>query len=279
MTDFFNNKSFSTNVLSWFDQHGRKSLPWQQDRSPYRVWISEVMLQQTQVTTVIPYFERFITRFPTLNKLAQADLDDVLNSWAGLGYYARARNLHHAARIIQKDFGGDFPQDFDSVLSLPGIGRSTAGAILSLALDQHHPILDGNVKRVLTRHFSVSGWPGKPSVAKTLWQYSEQLTPKERVANFNQAMMDLGSGICTRTKPVCAHCPLSANCKAYAMNTQAEYPGKKPKKITPVREIQMLLVANESGDILLQRRPPTGIWGGLLSLPEVPTDENIFNYL
>lgn len=270
MTSLFNSKSFSVDVLNWFDKHGRKNLPWQKDRSPYRVWISEIMLQQTQVTTAIPYFERFIARFPTLKSLAKAELDEVLSLWSGLGYYARARNLHSAAQTIQNNFGGKFPKDFEQTLTLPGIGRSTAGAILSLALGQHHPILDGNVKRVLARHFTVDGWPGNTAVSKTLWQHSERLTPKKRVDDFNQAMMDLGSGICTRSNPNCTQCPLSTNCKSYATKTQTDYPGKKPKKITPVREVQMLLVTNDNGDILLQRRPPTGIWGGLLCLPEIP---------
>ena len=265
-------KSFSADVLNWFDKHGRKDLPWQKDRSPYRVWISEIMLQQTQVATAIPYFERFMARLPTVEYLANATLDEVLSLWSGLGYYARARNLHRAAQTIQNDFGGAFPHNFEQVLSLPGIGRSTAGAILSLALGQHHPILDGNVKRVLARHFAVAGWPGNNRVANLLWQHSEQLTPKKRVADFNQAMMDLGSGVCTRSKPNCSLCPLATSCQAFATNTQAEYPGKKPKKITPVREIKMLLVTNNNGEILLQRRPPSGIWGGLLSLPEIPVE-------
>ncbi len=264
--------SFSKKVLQWFDQHGRKNLPWQQDRSPYRVWISEIMLQQTQVTTAIPYFERFMTKLPRLESLACAELDEVLSLWAGLGYYARARNLHRAAQMIHNDFGGIFPQDFEQVLSLPGIGRSTAGAILSLSMGQHHPILDGNVKRVLARYFTVDGWPGKPSVTRTLWAHSEQLTPQKRVADFNQAMMDLGSGICTRSKPDCTQCPLVASCRAHANDTQSEYPGKKPKKTTPIRKVQMLIVSNNNGEILLQRRPPSGIWGGLLSLPEIPID-------
>ncbi len=262
--------SFQKNVLQWFSQHGRKNLPWQQDRSPYRVWISEIMLQQTQVATAIPYFERFMEDLPTLESLACAELDEVLSLWSGLGYYARARNLHRAAQIIQNDFEGKFPQNFDQVLALPGIGRSTAGAILSLSLGQRHPILDGNVKRVLARYFAVNGWPGKPSVANILWAHSEQLTPKKHAADFNQAMMDLGSGVCTRSKPDCTQCPLNTHCQARLDNTQSEHPGKKPKKITPVREIQMLLASNNNGEILLQRRPPSGIWGGLLSLPEIP---------
>jgi A/G-specific adenine glycosylase len=265
-------RSFSANIINWFDRHGRKNLPWQKNRTPYRVWVSEIMLQQTQVATTIPYFERFMASLPTLESLADATLDEVLSLWSGLGYYARARNLHKAAQIIQNDFGGKFPDDFEQALSLPGIGRSTAGAILSLALGQHHPILDGNVKRVLARHFVVDGWPGNNRVAKLLWKHSEQLTPRERVADFNQSMMDLGSGICTRSNPSCNLCPLTTSCQAFATNTQAEYPGKKPKKTTPIRKIKMLLVSNKKGEILLQRRPPSGIWGGLLSLPEIPVE-------
>lgn len=272
MTTQSQDKSFSVNVLTWFDKHGRKNLPWQIDRSPYRVWISEIMLQQTQVSTAIPYFERFMAQLPTLGSLAHAELDEVLSLWSGLGYYARARNLHRTAQIIQNDYDGVFPQEFDQILALPGIGRSTAGAILSLSLGQHHPILDGNVKRVLARHFAVDGWPGNNKVANILWEHSERLTPKKRVADFNQAMMDIGSGICTRTKPDCILCPLSMNCHAHKNDTHSKYPGKKPKKPTPIRAIKMLLVSNKNGEILLQRRPPSGIWGGLLSLPEIPVD-------
>ena len=268
-------EDFSKSVLSWFDQHGRKDLPWQQDRTAYRVWVSEIMLQQTQVATVIPYFESFMARFPSVKKLADAPLDAVLNQWSGLGYYARARNLHKAAQLVCDEHGGLFPEDFDAVLGLPGIGRSTAGAILSLALNQHHAILDGNVKRVLARVYAVDGWPGKVSVADALWQHTEALTPKKRVADFNQAMMDLGAGICSRSRPQCESCPLQNNCVAFKEERQGEYPGKKPKKTIPVRETQMLLLSNAANEVLLQRRPPTGIWGGLLSLPEVPVDSDM----
>lgn len=266
--------TFAAKVLGWFDQHGRKDLPWQQDRTPYRVWVSEIMLQQTQVATVIPYFERFMDYFPDLDSLARAELDEVLAQWSGLGYYARARNLHRAAQLIQTDHQGVFPQTFETVMSLPGIGRSTAGAILSLSLDQHHPILDGNVKRVLARYFAVQGWPGHSKVSETLWQYSEKLTPRHRVADYNQAMMDLGAGICSRSKPACSECPLHENCKAFASGLQHNYPGKKPKKETPVRQTQMMMIANARGEILMQRRPPSGIWGGLLSLPEIPLEND-----
>jgi A/G-specific adenine glycosylase len=273
--DIKNTQAFSRNVLQWFDEHGRKHLPWQQDRSPYRVWVSEIMLQQTQVATVIPYFEMFMARFPTVVELADAPLDAVLSLWSGLGYYARARNLHKAAQRIRDEHAGVFPATFDEVLDLPGIGRSTAGAILSLALNQHHAILDGNVKRVLARVFAVEGWPGNNVVAEQLWQHAERLTPAERVADFNQAMMDLGAGVCARTRPRCEDCPLQKNCVAFAEQCQAEYPGKKPKKVIPVRETQMLLLANAANEVLLQRRPPTGIWGGLLSLPELPMGDDV----
>lgn len=266
---------FSRSVLTWFDTHGRKHLPWQQDRSPYRVWVSEIMLQQTQVATVIPYFEAFMARFPQLHDLADAPLDDVLARWSGLGYYARARNLHKAAQMVRDQYDGIFPTNFVDVLALPGIGRSTAGAILSLALNQHHAILDGNVKRVLARVFAVDGWPGKTPVAELLWQHSERLTPKKRVADFNQAMMDLGAGICTRSRPRCEACPLQRSCVAFSEQRQTDYPGKKPKKTIPVRETQMLLLSNANSEVLLQRRPPTGIWGGLLSLPEISMDDDV----
>lgn len=267
--------SFSDAVLAWFDQHGRKDLPWQQQRSAYRVWVSEIMLQQTQVATVIPYFEAFMKRFPRLSDLADAPLDDVLAHWSGLGYYARARNLHKAAQTVRDEYGGEFPENFEEVLELPGIGRSTAGAILSLALNQHCAILDGNVKRVLARAFAVDGWPGNKKVADALWQYTERLTPQVRVADFNQAMMDLGAGVCTRSKPQCSACPLQDVCVAKADARQTEYPGKKPKITIPVRETQMLLLSNKNNEVLLQRRPPAGIWGGLLSLPEVPLDDEL----
>lgn len=266
---------FSSRVLDWFDQHGRRDLPWQQERTPYRVWVSEIMLQQTQVITVIPYFNRFMARFPQLKDLANAQQDEVLSLWSGLGYYARARNLHRAAQQVRDQHNGKFPVDLEAVLALPGIGRSTAGAILSLALDQHHPILDGNLKRVLARCFAVAGWPGNSAVANRLWEHSERLTPKKRVRDFNQAMMDLGAGVCTRSKPKCGDCPLAGECVAHAQGREDEFPGKKPKKAIPVRETQMVLVCNQFGEVLLQRRPPSGIWGGLLSLPEVPANEEV----
>ena len=270
---------FSQRVLTWFEQHGRKSLPWQREVSPYRVWVSEVMLQQTQVATVIPYFERFMSTFPDVNALAAADLDQVLHYWSGLGYYARARNLHKAACLIRDDYAGVFPVELEQVTALPGIGLSTAGAILSLALNQRHPILDGNVKRVLARCFGIAGWPGQAAVAKRLWQLSDELTPRSGVANYNQAMMDLGSMICTRSKPLCDLCPVRGQCLAWSRDETGLYPGRKPQKTLPVRSIQMLLLQDAEGSLLLEQRSPAGIWGGLWSFPEMPVAEDARQWL
>ena len=260
--------SFSDRLLTWFNTHGRKDLPWQLDRNPYRIWVSEIMLQQTQVQTVIPYFEAFVERFPDIQSLASAEQDEVLQLWSGLGYYARARNLHRAAKAIVAEHGGVFPDDFAAVVALPGIGRSTAGAILSLAFDQHHAILDGNVKRVLARHEAVEGWPGTTSVAKRLWAVAEQNTPTDRTAAYTQAIMDLGATLCTRSKPACERCPASTDCTAHALGTFLIYPGRKPKKKKPQRST-IMVIATHDGHVYLERRPEAGIWGGLWSLPEV----------
>ncbi|MGB5257277.1 MAG: A/G-specific adenine glycosylase, partial [Woeseiaceae bacterium] len=260
--------SFSDRLLTWFDEHGRKDLPWQQRRDPYPIWISEIMLQQTQVQTVIPYFERFMQRFASIDALASADQDDVLHHWSGLGYYARARNLHRAARMIVSEHGGVFPDDIDAVTELPGIGRSTAGAILSLSRDQRHPILDGNVKRVLTRHAAIEGWPGKTAVLKALWALADRHTPDDRVAAYTQAIMDLGATLCTRSSPAGARCPVMGDCTAYAPDTVTLYPGRKPKKEKPLRTTTMLIARTEAR-VYLERRPEAGIWGGLWSLPEL----------
>ncbi|MDO6461962.1 A/G-specific adenine glycosylase [Granulosicoccaceae sp. 1_MG-2023] len=265
----FNSETFADAVLTWFDVHGRKHLPWQQDVHPYRVWISEIMLQQTQVATVIPYFERFMASFPDVQALAAAPQDEVLAHWSGLGYYARARNLHKAANMLVDEFGGQFPGDLQALQSLPGIGRSTAGAIMSLGFGQHAAILDGNVKRVLARCFAVAGWPGQKRVHDALWALTESLTPKSRTGNFNQAMMDLGAMICTRSSPACHDCPLSHGCLAREQGNWQDYPGKKPKKTLPVRETIMLIAFDEAGRVLLRRRPPEGLWGGLWSLPQI----------
>lgn len=264
---------FARRLLAWFDRHGRHDLPWQHPATPYRVWISEVMLQQTQVSVVIPYFERFIARFPDVRALAVAELDEVLALWAGLGYYARARNLHRAARLIVERHGGEFPHAFDDVAALPGIGRSTAGAILSLGLGQRHPILDGNCKRVLARVHSVPGWPGQAAFERRLWACAEQHTPAQRCGDFNQAMMDLGATVCTRARPACQRCPLSALCSAYQRGEVECYPQPRPQRRLPVRRVRMLLLQAD-GKVLLLRRPPIGIWGGLWSLPECGMEED-----
>ncbi|HCH51799.1 MAG TPA: A/G-specific adenine glycosylase [Proteus sp.] len=261
---------FSHVVLDWYHKYGRKTLPWQQEKTPYHVWLSEVMLQQTQVATVIPYFERFIARFPDIQALAQAPLDEVLHLWTGLGYYARARNLHKAAQHIVDKHQGLFPDTFDDVCALPGVGRSTAGAILSLSLNKHYPILDGNVKRVLARCYAVEGWPGKKEVENQLWKISEQVTPAEGVQYFNQAMMDLGAMVCTRSKPKCELCPLNTGCIAYAQSNWADFPGKKPKKTIPEKTTYFLILQYDNL-VWLDKRPPVGIWGGLFAFPQFET--------
>ncbi|MWN89635.1 A/G-specific adenine glycosylase [Gilliamella sp. Pra-s65] len=269
---------FSQSILNWYELCGRKSLPWQISKSSYHVWLSEVMLQQTQVVTVIPYFNRFIERFPKITDLAQASIDDVLHLWTGLGYYARARNLHKTAQIITEKFNGEFPTQFDNVIALPGIGRSTAGAILSLSQNQHYPILDGNVKRVLTRYFAVQGWPGIKTVENKLWNLSEQVTPKIDVAKFNQAMMDIGAMVCTRTKPKCSLCPLHSNCIAHKTESWQQYPTQKPKNTIPEKTAYFLMLEYNQ-TIWLEKRPPTGIWGGLYCLPQFSSKQEITDWL
>jgi A/G-specific adenine glycosylase len=257
---------FQTQVLTWFDQYGRKDLPWQQPISPYRVWVSEVMLQQTQVSTVIPYFNRFMQRFPDVQTLADAPLDEVLQHWAGLGYYARGRNLHKAAGLIVAQ--GEFPQTLTSLTALPGIGLSTAGAILSIAFQQAAPILDGNVRRVFARFCGIEGWTGEAKINQQLWEISAFYTPQQRVADYTQAMMDLGATLCTRSKPLCLTCPVAESCVAKREGKTALLPTPKPSKKTPVKTAVFLLLQNNQQQILLEKRPPLGIWGGLWSLPE-----------
>lgn len=259
---------FADRLLAWFEVHGRSDLPWQRDVTAYRVWVSEIMLQQTQVQTVIPYFRKFVVRFPDVASLAGADQDDVLRRWSGLGYYARARNLHKAAQIVVARHAGIFPQQFADVVALPGIGRSTAGAILALAAGQRHAILDGNVKRVLARHEMIAGWPGKASVAESLWAAAERNTPASAVARYTQAIMDLGATLCTSSKPCCDACPVSRDCRALAANAVPDFPGRKTRKPKPLRQTTMIL-ASVDGRVFLQRRPEAGIWGGLWSLPEL----------
>lgn len=265
---------FSARVLDWFDRHGRKDLPWQQQISPYRVWISEIMLQQTQVRTVIPYFERFMQMFPTVETLAAASEDAVLHQWTGLGYYSRARNLHRTARAICADFEGKLPASVEQLITLPGIGRSTAGAIVAIAFRKPATILDGNVKRVLARHHAIAGYPGESAVLQQLWEAADAHTPKKRVADYTQAMMDLGATLCTRSKPACDICPVTATCAARRAGNPQEYPGKKPKKTLPVQSTQMLLIRNTRGEILLEKRPPTGVWASLWVFPQIATESD-----
>jgi A/G-specific adenine glycosylase len=262
---------FAPRLLAWFDLHGRKHLPWQQDPSAYRVWVSEVMLQQTQVAAVVPYFERFMQRFPTVRALADAPSDEVLHLWTGLGYYARARNLQATAKILTAEHGGEFPATLAAVMALPGIGRSTAGAILSLARGERHAILDGNVKRVLARVFAIAGDPGSAPVLAQLWRQAEALTPQARVAAYTQAIMDLGATVCTRSRPACTTCPMSSDCIAARAGLQRELPGRKQKRVRKSRDA-VLLIAESLLDggraVLVERRPSAGIWGGLWSPPQ-----------
>lgn len=268
-------EQFSQLILNWYDLHGRHELPWRQHINAYRVWVSEIMLQQTQVVTVIPYFLRFMQRFPNVETLAVASIDEVLALWAGLGYYSRGRNLHRCAQLLSEQYQGQFPQDVQILQSLPGIGRSTAGAILAISSNQVTPILDGNVKRVLSRFAAVAGWSGQPSVANKLWQLAEYYTPTQRTGDYTQALMDLGATLCTRTKPQCDSCPITLHCLARQQNKQHVYPQAKPRKILPHKSVFMLLVTNAAGQLLLQKRPPTGIWGGLWSLPECVIDTDV----
>lgn len=259
---------FSDALLAWFDEHGRKHLPWQHPIEPYRVWLSEVMLQQTQVDTVIPYFERFIDTFPSVFDLAAAEQDQVLHLWTGLGYYARARNLHKCAQQIVEQYNGVFPCEPDLLIDLPGIGKSTAHAITSIAFGKPTAILDGNVKRVLARFHTEKGWTGAPKVQKELWKHAEQHMPSTRCADYTQAIMDLGAMLCKRSRPACELCPISYECKAYAENTIEQYPEKKPSKKSPIKSTVMLIIQDSAGKILLTKRPPQGIWGGLWSFYE-----------
>ncbi|NCT67965.1 MAG: A/G-specific adenine glycosylase [Rhodanobacteraceae bacterium] len=260
---------FAPALLAWYDRHGRKDLPWQQARNAYRVWLSEVMLQQTQVRTVIPYFERFVAALPTLADLAAAPEDQVLALWSGLGYYSRARNLQRSARLCVEQHGGELPRDLEALSALPGIGRSTAAAILAQAFGERHAILDGNVRRVLARWHGVFGWPGASATQRALWQHADAHTPHARVADYTQAIMDLGATLCTRSKPRCADCPVASGCVAWRDGLTGVLPQPKPRRDLPTRATTMLVVRDASGRVLLERRPPTGVWARLWSLPEV----------
>jgi A/G-specific adenine glycosylase len=266
-------EQFAQKILQFYAEQGRKDLPWQQNPTPYRVWVSEIMLQQTQVKTVIPYYQKFMTKFQSVAELAAADVDQVLHYWQGLGYYSRARNLHKCAQQVVNDFNGEFPDNLIQMQSLPGIGRSTAGAILSLAMQKPEPILDGNVKRVLTRVFMQDGWPGQAKVLNQLWAISEAYTPNQQTAQFNQAMMDLGASLCSRSKPQCQLCPLENHCLANLHGQTAQYPFKKPKKDIPTKQATFAILLNHNHQIQLLKRPPSGIWGGLWSLPEIESIE------
>ncbi len=263
---------FSARLLRWFSSEGRHDLPWQHPRSAYRVWVSEIMLQQTQVATVVSYFGRFMQRFPDLATLACASLDDVLALWAGLGYYSRARNLHRSAGICVAQHDGQLPDQVDALRALPGIGRSTAAAILAQAHAQRLAILDGNVKRVLSRHAGIAGYPGLPTVERQLWKEAEARLPPaaliQQMPDYTQALMDLGAGLCTRARPRCEHCPVHSDCVARRENRTAELPTRKAARAVPEKSVHLLLAIDAGGRVLLERRPPSGIWGGLWSLPE-----------
>ena len=266
------NKTFSSRIRDWQRSHGRHDLPWQNTRDPYRIWLSEVMLQQTQVGAASAYFTRFLERFPDLASLAAADLDDVMPYWAGLGYYSRARNLHACARAIARDHGGTFPADAITLASLPGIGRSTAAAIAVFAFGAHAAILDGNVKRVLCRHFAIEGFPGAGAVERRLWEIAEAELPKRGIEAYTQGLMDLGASVCARRLPRCESCPVASTCAARALDRVDEFPERRPKKALPRRRTSMLVMLRHS-EVLLERRAPSGIWGGLWSLPESSADD------
>ncbi len=265
---------FALHIIRWQKHSGRHDLPWQNTRDPYRIWVSEIMLQQTQVSAVIAYFARFMARFPTVATLAAAPLDDVMQHWAGLGYYARARNLHKAAVLIAQELSGVFPRTYDELWSLPGVGRSTAAAIAAFAYGEPRAILDGNVKRVFARYFGIEGDRRAKAIEAAMWLRAEQEVPRKDIASYTQGLMDLGSTVCTRSNPSCLLCPLQKTCVAFNEGRVDALPGKSPKKDTPHRETRMLVMVS-SGEVLIERRPPTGIWGGLWSLPEVALEEDV----
>jgi A/G-specific adenine glycosylase len=265
--------SLAQALIEWHAAHGRHDLPWQQDRTPYRVWVSEIMLQQTQVITVIDYYQRFLQRFPDVASLAAAPLDEVLHLWSGLGYYSRARNLKRAAERIVAEYGGEFPATRDALAELPGIGRSTAAAILALSHGQREAILDGNVRRVLSRVYGIDGAPGAPATLRTLWACAEAATPAADVATYTQAIMDFGATLCTRHAPLCMHCPLQSDCIAFATGRVQELPARRQRAARRTRAVIMLLATRGDGDVLLQRRPPQGIWGGLWAPPDFENRE------
>ena len=275
------NFNFSFQLIHWQKVHGRHSLPWQNTRDPYAIWLSETMLQQTRVTTVIPYYQRFLQRFPDIKSLSLAPLDDVLALWSGLGYYSRGRNLHKAARLIVRDYQGKFPCENSSIRQLPGIGRSTAAAIQVFAFGKRFAILDGNVKRVLIRYFGVKGYPGERKTEELLWRRAEELLPENNVDGdieaYSQGLMDLGSTVCTRAKPKCSICPIHLKCTALQKNNIDKLPITRPRKSLLVKETMMLIIIMQK-EVLLEQRPSKGLWGGLWCLPEMPVNENISFY-
>jgi len=265
---------FANRLIAWQKSHGRHDLPWQNTTDPYAIWVSEIMLQQTQVAAVIGYYSKFMQRFSNIKTLASATQDEVLQHWSGLGYYSRARNLHNAAVTIMDEHNGQFPQDFETIQTLSGIGRSTAAAIASFAFNQVQTILDGNVKRVLARHFLVEGWPSSPKVEKELWLLAEKLLPEQGMVAYTQGLMDLGATLCTRSKPQCGSCPLNKSCKALQQQRVHELPTPKPRKVIPEKQTTMLILRH-GDEILLEKRPASGIWGGLWSFPEIENYQKI----
>lgn len=264
--------NFAQTLITWQKQYGRHDLPWQHTRDPYAIWVSEIMLQQTQVSAVIGYYQRFMTRFPTIASLAQAEQEEVMQHWSGLGYYSRARNLHHAAQTIMREHQGQFPQDFSTIQTLKGIGRSTAAAIVAFAFNQSQTILDGNVKRVLARYHAIQGWPGLLAIEQQLWQLAEQHMPSEDIPTYIQSLMDFGATLCTRGKPKCDACPIKPQCQAYQQSLVAQLPTPKPRKPLPEKSVTMMVIL-KAGEVLLEKRPNQGIWGGLWSLPEIASHE------
>ena len=279
MADEQSASCFARRLLAWWDVHGRRSLPWQRERTPYRIWAAEIMLQQTQVSTVVPYFERFVARFPDVESLARADLDEVLHLWSGLGYYARARNLHRAAGVVMRDHAGVFPETETEIEALPGIGRSTAAAIVAQSCGRQAAILDGNVKRVLARRHRVAGAVSSAATLDELWRLAEIHTPAERVADYTQAIMDLGATVCRRSRPRCADCPVRADCQGYAAGDPERYPQKGPRRKRRLERSRFFVVVDPDGACLVEQRPPDGIWGGLWSPPERAAGEPVSAYL
>ena len=272
-------RSFAERLLAWWDEHGRKSFPWQRDPTPYRVWVAEVMLQQTQAATVVPYYERFMARFSSIEVLAAAPLDEVLHLWSGLGYYARARNLHSAAQVVVGEHGGAFPSSLEAIRKLPGIGRSTAAAIVAQAFGQRAAILDGNVKRVLARHHRVGGPISSSATLKALWRHAERHTPVVRVADYTQAVMDLGATICRRSRPACAICPLRGSCRGLAAGDATEFPQRAARRARRVEKRRFFLLTDAGGATFLRQQPSTGIWGGLWVPPQDAVEQTTANFL